>query len=49
MAFAFEASAKVLWSSQYANFTDLIRNAYPVGNGQLAGTAQSRIAMLSIG
>lgn len=30
--------AKALWATEPANnFTDIIRTAYPVGNGQLAG------------
>jgi len=35
-------SAKSLWSSQPAsNFSDIIRTAYPVGNGLLAGKSNT--------
>lgn len=29
---------KSLWSTQPAAYQDIIRTAYPIGNGQLAGT-----------
>ena len=28
---------KTLWSTLPATFVDIIRTAYPIGNGQLAG------------
>jgi alpha-L-fucosidase 2 len=34
------AYAKALWATEPANnFTDIIRTAYPIGNGRLAGTS----------
>jgi alpha-L-fucosidase 2 len=34
------AYAKALWATEPADsFTDIIRTAYPVGNGRLAGIA----------
>ena len=41
--------AKSLWSTQPANFTNIIQTAYPVGNGQLAGKFGNATAGTELG